>query len=196
MQISPLGSPVEQFVPPAPTFRSATARAPTFQPPIFMPPLPLALPMPKTVSRQSRRLSAKRGETLIDPHYNPQLNLAVHGIDSSKTGFVGNIEELSKANQNFRTVVYTTDNIQLVVMALRAGEEIGSEIHRDSDQFFRIESGTGIVEIEGVRRPYQDGTAIQVPRGTQHNVIANTETKLYTIYSVPHHAPTTISPRK
>lgn len=191
MQISPLGSPVDQFVPPtttrlpaqlqAPVFQLSTPKAPTFQASTFTP------PAPKVTTRQSRRLSTRRGETLVDPHYNQALNLAPYGIDTSKTGFVGNIETLSKANQNFRTVVYTTDSLQLVVMALKADEEIGSEIHRATDQFFRIETGTGIVEIDGVRRPYADGTAIQIPKGMQHNVIAQTPTKLYTIYSPPHH---------
>lgn len=149
------------------------------------------MPQPKVVSasRQSRRLSARRSQSFIDPHYNPQLTLAQHGVDQTKSGFVGNIEELSKANTNFRTVLYTTQHIQLVLMSLKAGEEIGSETHRNTDQFFRIETGRGIVEIDGVRRPYEDGTAIQIPQGSRHNLIAITETKLYTLYSPPHHAP-------
>ena len=208
MQISPLSSPTEQIpvsIQP-PTFQAqprtfqSSPKAPSFQSATFSPsPSPMSqftMPAPKSAGRQSRRLSAKRGEIVNDPHYNPQLTLASQGIDTTKTGFVGNIESLSKINQAYRAVVYTTDNMQLVLMSLRAGEKIGSEIHRDSDQFFRIETGSGIVEIEGVRRAYQDGTAILVPKGTQHNVIARTETKLYTIYSPPHHAVNKIEPFK
>lgn len=208
MQISPSAFPAGSFnleMQP-PTFQAqprtfqSSPKAPSFQSATFAPsPSPMAqftMPPPKSAGRQSRRLSAKRGETLNDPHYNPQLTLASQGIDTTKTGFVGNIESLSKVNQAYRAVVYTTDNMQLVLMSLRAGEEIGSEIHRDSDQFFRIESGSGVVEIDGFRRAYQDGSAILVPRGTQHNIIARTETKLYTIYSPPHHAPNKIEPFK
>ena len=59
------------------------------------------------------------------------------------TGYVGNIEEKAVANSNFREVVFTGTYCQLVVMCLKPGEEIGSEVHKSVDQFFRVEEGNG-----------------------------------------------------
>ena len=104
-------------------------------------------------------------------------------------GFVGNIEELTLANENFRKVLYTAKFSQLVLMALKPNEEIGEEIH-DGDQFFRFEKGEGKVVIDGVESAVKDGSAVVVPAGAKHNVVNTSETeplKLYTIYSPPHH---------
>jgi mannose-6-phosphate isomerase-like protein (cupin superfamily) len=104
-------------------------------------------------------------------------------------GFVGNIEELTIANENFRKVIYTAKFSQLVLMALKPKEEIGEEIH-EGDQFFRFEKGEGKVVIDGVESPIKDGSAVVIPAGAKHNVINTSETeplKLYTIYSPPHH---------
>lgn len=104
-------------------------------------------------------------------------------------GYVANIDSLAKANINFRSVLYTGHNLQLVLMSLAPGEDIGSEIHRDRDQFFRVESGEGSVEIDGHIHKIADGTAILVPAGSRHNVI-NTgavSLKLYTLYGPPNH---------
>ena len=103
-------------------------------------------------------------------------------------GYITNIEELSLANENFRQILYTAKNSQLVLMSLLPKEEIGEEIH-DVDQFFRIEGGRGQVIIDGVGHEIQDGSAIVVPASAKHNVINTGETtlKLYTIYAPPHH---------
>lgn len=103
-------------------------------------------------------------------------------------GFVQNIEDLAVKNTDFRRVLYTAKHCQLVLMALKAGEEIGAEVHK-LDQFFRVEEGTGEVVLDGVRTPLQAGFAIVVPAGAKHNII-NTGTaplKLYTLYSPPNH---------
>jgi mannose-6-phosphate isomerase-like protein (cupin superfamily) len=103
-------------------------------------------------------------------------------------GFVQNIEEKTLANTTFRSVLYTGSYMQLVVMSIKPGEEIGMEIH-GQDQFVRIEKGTGTVVLDGEEHAIEDGTAVVVPAGTKHNFI-NTgvdELKLYTIYSPPHH---------
>ena len=107
-----------------------------------------------------------------------------------KKGFVANIEKETLDNENFRKVLYTSKNGQVVVMTLTPSEEIGMEVHKISDQFFRIESGEGKVIIDGEEAIVSDGFAFVVPAGSEHNVI-NTSSekslKLYTIYMPPHH---------
>ena len=105
-------------------------------------------------------------------------------------GYIDNIEKETLENNNFRKVLYTGKNNQLVVMALKPGEEIGSEVHEDHDQFFRFEAGAGKVVIDGVETEVKDDFAVIVPGGAEHNVINTSETevmKLYTIYSPPEH---------
>jgi mannose-6-phosphate isomerase-like protein (cupin superfamily) len=105
-------------------------------------------------------------------------------------GFYSNIEDDVKNNSNFRKVIYTGKNSQLVLMSLKPLEEIGSEVHEDNDQFFRFESGEGLCTIDGNQYAVADGSAIVVPAGAEHNVVNTSDTedlKLYTIYSPPHH---------
>ena len=105
-------------------------------------------------------------------------------------GFSQNIEELTTANEDFRRVLYTGKNSQLVLMSIAPGSEIGSEVHPDNDQFFRFEAGSGYVVIDDNRYEVSDGSAIVVPAGAQHNVVNASDSealKLYTIYSPPHH---------
>ena len=107
-----------------------------------------------------------------------------------KKGFKNNIEELTLANNNFRQVLYTGPHSQLVLMALKPGEEIGIEIHSDNDQFFRFEAGQGKVIIDATEYNVADGDAVVVPAGAEHNVINVSDSeplKLYTIYSPAHH---------
>jgi len=103
-------------------------------------------------------------------------------------GFVQDIEGLAIKNAEFRRVVYTATNCQLVVMALKPKEEIGAEVHK-LDQFFRVEEGSGEAVLNGVRTAIRAGFAVLVPAGTNHNII-NTGTapmKLYTLYAPPNH---------
>jgi mannose-6-phosphate isomerase-like protein (cupin superfamily) len=105
-------------------------------------------------------------------------------------GFKSNIEKDTLSNSDFRRVLYTGKNSQLVLMNLRPGEEIGEEVHKTIDQFFRFEKGEGIVYIDGIKRNVTDGDAVVIPAGARHNVIntsKTTELKLYTIYSPPEH---------
>jgi len=80
-------------------------------------------------------------------------------------GFVADIEELTEANSDFRRVLYTGKNLQLVLMAIQPGEEIGEETHADRDQFFRVEKGKGEVWIDGHRSKIKSDDAIFVPAG-------------------------------
>ena len=104
-------------------------------------------------------------------------------------GYIKNIEEASLENENFRTVLYTAKNSQLVLMSLKPGEDIGEEVH-ELDQFLRCESGEGRAVLDGVAHEIRDGFAVVVPAGAKHNII-NTSTdkplKLYTLYSPPNH---------
>jgi mannose-6-phosphate isomerase-like protein (cupin superfamily) len=105
-------------------------------------------------------------------------------------GFNNNIEKLTLENENFRRVLYTGKNSQLVLMSLKPNEEIGSEVHPANDQFFRFEAGEGKVVIDGNEYPVKDGDAVIVPAGAEHNVInlsAAEALKMYTIYSPAHH---------
>jgi len=105
-------------------------------------------------------------------------------------GFSSNIEKDTLENNNFRKVLYTGKNCQLVLMSLKPNEEIGMEVHTDNDQFFRFEQGTGKCIIDGNEYNLSDGVAIIVPAGAEHNIINTSDTedlKLYTIYSPPHH---------
>jgi len=105
-------------------------------------------------------------------------------------GFPTNIEKATLENKNFRQVLYTSKHSQLVLMCLAPNEEIGSEVHPDNDQFFRIEKGTGKCVIDDNEYDITDGSAVVVPAGAQHNVINTSTTedlKLYTIYSPAHH---------
>ena len=103
-------------------------------------------------------------------------------------GFVQDIEGLAVENKDFRRVLYTAKNCQLVVMSLQAKEEIGAEVHH-LDQFFRVEEGTGEAVLDGVRTTIRAGSAIVVPAGANHNIVntGNVALKLYTIYSPPNH---------
>ena len=119
-------------------------------------------------------------------------------------GWVGNVERATLENENFRTVVFTGDRLQLTVMRLAPGEEIGVEMHDHLDQFLRIEQGTAKVTFgsspDQVDEEHQveDDWAIVVPGGTWHNVIntGDGDLKLYSLYAPPEHPPETVHKTK
>ena len=104
-------------------------------------------------------------------------------------GFVADIEELTQENTDFRRVLYTGTNLQLVLMAIEPGEEIGEEVHEDRDQFFRVEKGKGEVLIDGNRSKIKRDDAVIVPAGARHNIVntGNKPLQLYTLYAPPEH---------
>jgi mannose-6-phosphate isomerase-like protein (cupin superfamily) len=116
---------------------------------------------------------------------------------ASSNGFTTDIEKATIENTDYRRVLFTTHNSQLVLMSLRPGEEIGSEIH-DLDQFFRFESGTGKIVLNGESHPIKDGSSVTVPEGVEHNVIntGDEDLKLYAIYSPPNHKRGTVHKTK
>lgn len=103
-------------------------------------------------------------------------------------GYITNIEKATLENTDYRRVLYTAKNSQLVLMSLQPGEEIGLETHH-LDQFLRIEQGTAKAILDGVEHEVSEDFAIVVPAGTAHNFIntGNGELKLYSIYSPPEH---------
>ncbi len=108
--------------------------------------------------------------------------------------YVTNIEKDTLDNENFRKVLYTAKNSQLVVMSLKPKEDIGMEVHQ-LDQFIRVEKGRGKAILNGEEYELADGSAVVVPAGTEHNIVNTSETeemKLYTIYSPPNHKDGTI----
>jgi mannose-6-phosphate isomerase-like protein (cupin superfamily) len=116
------------------------------------------------------------------------------------TGYFGSIEKATLKNGYFRQVMFTGKNAQLVVMCLQPKEEIGNEVHKNVDQFFRIEQGEASFVLNNGKEKHaaKDGDAVIVPAGTYHNVI-NTgkgQLKLYTIYSPPNHPPGTVHKTK
>jgi mannose-6-phosphate isomerase-like protein (cupin superfamily) len=113
-------------------------------------------------------------------------------------GFVGDIEDQAEDNSDFRRVIYTGNHLQLVLMSLKPGEEIGEEVHRNRDQFFRIEKGKGEALIDGKRSKIKGDDAVLVPAGARHNII-NTGDKplrLYTLYGPPEHRDGTVHTTK
>ena len=116
-----------------------------------------------------------------------------------KKGYVIHLEKHTLQNNNFRQVLYTGKHSQLVLMSLAPLQEIGSEVHEHIDQFFRFESGEGVVVIDGVRHKVHDGDGVIVPAGAEHNVINTSERadlRLYTIYSPPEHIDRTLRKTK
>lgn len=114
-------------------------------------------------------------------------------------GYKSNIEKDTLGNNNFRNVLYTGKQIQLVLMSLKPGEDIGEETHIGHDQFFRFEKGEGKCIIDGHEYAVKEGDGIIVPAGAKHNVINtshNMELKMYTIYGPPNHLDGTVRDTK
>ena len=112
-------------------------------------------------------------------------------------GFVADIEKETLENENFRKVLYTASYMQLVVMSIPEGEDIGKEVH-GQDQFIRVESGEGEAILDGVEHALKDDSATVIPAGTEHNIVNTGKgaLKLYTIYATPHHEDGTVHKTK
>ncbi|WP_244445049.1 cupin domain-containing protein [Oceanobacillus jeddahense] len=115
--------------------------------------------------------------------------------DHGGNPFVIDIENAAEANTNYRIALWTGDHLQVTLMSIPVGEDIGLEVHPDTDQFIRIEEGNGTVQMGNrqdnltIRQQVEEDSAIMVPAGTWHN-ITNTgdeDLKLYTVYAPPHH---------
>lgn len=110
-------------------------------------------------------------------------------------GYVTNIEEDTLQNEDYRRVLFTGKNTQLVLMTVQPGDEIGLETHEEHDQFIRVEAGSGVVLLNDEKHQLSDGIAVVIPAGTKHNVINTSKTeplRLYTLYSPPEHKDGTV----
>ena len=111
-------------------------------------------------------------------------------MENVMSGYSINIEAKTLAGNNFREVLYTTQRSQLVIMTLQPGEEIGLEKHEGHDQFIRVEAGQGVAILDGEQHKLEDGVAVVIPAGTEHNVINTSSSepmRLYTLYTPPEH---------
>lgn len=114
-------------------------------------------------------------------------------------GYTTNIERDTLENENFRKVLYTASHMQLVLMTLKPGEEIGMETHEHGDQFFRVEAGTGEAILDGEHHAMADGDIVMIPAGTEHNIVNTSDSealRVYSIYSPPEHPDGTIHTTK
>jgi mannose-6-phosphate isomerase-like protein (cupin superfamily) len=110
-------------------------------------------------------------------------------------GYVTNIESRTLENENFREVLFTSQGIQLVLMTIGPGDEIGLETHDDVDQFIRIEAGEGKAILDGREHALEDGSSVVIPAGTEHNIVNVSKSqplRLYSIYSPPEHPDGTV----
>lgn len=114
--------------------------------------------------------------------------------------YVVNIEEATLQNENFRTTLWTGEEMQLTVMTIPVGGDIGLEIHNENDQFLRLEQGHGRVQMGPSKdevtfeEEVKDDWIVMVPKGSWHNIvnIGDEPMKIYSLYAPPHHTPNTV----
>ena len=138
---------------------------------------------------QGTRLAGRNGEVVRHAD-DPAIVASLHLED---------VLEMDPTDRNFRQVLYTGPKSQLVVMALKPGENIGLETHPDVDQFVRIEEGVGKAVLDGVEHRLEAGWAVVISAGTEHDVVNTSDDeplKLYTIYTPPAHADGTVHATK
>lgn len=124
--------------------------------------------------------------------------------DYGSEPFVTNMEKATRQNTNYRTALWTGQHLQLTLMSIPVGGEIGLEVHPDTDQFLRIERGNAVAMMGpaedrlNYQRPVSDGYSVFVPAGTWHNVVntGNCPLKMYTLYAPPHHPHGTVQATK
>lgn len=114
-------------------------------------------------------------------------------------GYTTNIESDTLHNRDFRRVLYTAKDLQLVLMTLQPGENIGMETHGHGAQFFRVERGEGVAILNGERHPLAAGIAVVIPAGTEHDIVNTSGSEplhVYTIYAPPAHPDGTVRATK
>lgn len=127
--------------------------------------------------------------------YNRTMGNLPELTDHGGEPFVVNIERATLLNRNYRTALWTGQYLQLTLMSIKPGEDIGLEMHPGTDQFLRIEQGQGVVKMGPAQnnltmvRPVGPANAILVPAGTWHNIIntGRIPLQIYTVYAPPHH---------
>lgn len=144
----------------------------------------------KEIFMDNRREEAQKAIEAKVEELRNRVGLDIIEKQASDKGYSGPIEEQTIKNRYYRKVIFTGEHSQLVFMSIEGGQEIGEEIHKSVDQFFRVEKGEAIFVLNGSKKRIKEDEAIIVPAGTKHNVInasKNKPLKLYTIYSPSHH---------
>ena len=117
-----------------------------------------------------------------------KLQQLIEAERQEQNGFHVNLESRTKDNNKFRDVLYTTPQMQLVLMSLKPQEDIGIELHPNTSQFIRVDDGSGEAIVGNNTTYLENGDAIVIPAGVRHNIIAgNQGMKLYVVYSPPNH---------
>lgn len=137
-------------------------------------------------------------------YYQPCVNRPIVLKDYGPEPFVVDIEEAAEQNRNFRTALWTGSHMQITLMSLNVGEDIGLEMHPNVDQFIRIEEGQGLVQMGdkkdnlNFQRRVYEGYAFVIPAGKWHNLTntGNKPIKLYSIYAPPQHPHGTVHQTK
>jgi mannose-6-phosphate isomerase-like protein (cupin superfamily) len=144
-------------------------------------------------ARTAALLAATLAISACSTNEEPDVERAGEGVRMH--GYTIDIEHKTLANENFREVLFTGPHLQLVLMTLRPGEEIGMERHEGLDQFLRIEAGIGEAVLDGERVPLKDGVVLVIPSGVEHNVVnrsGDEALRLYSIYTPPEHPDGTV----
>ena len=127
-------------------------------------------------------------EVEVDKIEAPETEEKPEDFSVSKTGFHTDIEKDTVDNKNYRKILFTGTHLQLGLMSIEPGKDVGKEVHPDTDQFFRVDGGSGEALIGGKRYPLKNGDVVVIPAGSEHNITAGEKgIKLYTIYAPPHH---------
>jgi mannose-6-phosphate isomerase-like protein (cupin superfamily) len=112
--------------------------------------------------------------------------------------FVQDIKKLTEENDNFRKVLHTGVNSQIVSMSIAVGDDIGEEVHQTTDQMLFVVDGKGEAVVAGEKRPLEENDVVFVPAGVKHNIInrGDEALKLFTVYAPPQHADGTVHKTK
>lgn len=125
------------------------------------------------------------GQSIPGQGYNPLINVAGYGIDTSIPGFNANLDQLTSLNPSYRVVLHTGEWRQVVLMNLEGNEATGPESHPGTEQFIEIKAGQGYAIIAGRRVELKPGVVLNIPGGVEHNIVSTGQLKLYSIYSPP-----------
>ncbi|MDQ3018801.1 MAG: cupin domain-containing protein [bacterium] len=109
-----------------------------------------------------------------------------------------NINQLARDNNNFRKVLFTNKNSQVVLMSIEPGDDIGTEVHEHNDQILYFVEGEGKAVVNGEEHVIHPGDVVDVPAGSEHNFINTGETalKIFTVYAPPEHEDGTVHETK
>jgi mannose-6-phosphate isomerase-like protein (cupin superfamily) len=156
------------------------------------------------VNQHTTFIDEKQYDSEFDFLRSAEDDVLIESKDYGPEPFVINIDEATKQNNTYRTALWTGDNLQVTLMSIAVGDDIGLEVHPKGDQFIRIEEGEGLVKMGDnkdkldFQEEVYDDYAIMIPAGKWHNVIntGDKPLKLYAIYAPPEHPRGTVHKTK